>query len=54
MIATKIISMIALKLREKEIVKIAGGVNSRFASNVENYEYQHGGCCYGLKNKKGE
>ena len=33
---------------------MAGGVNSSFASNAENYEYQHGGCCYEVKNKKGE
>ena len=42
------------KLGETKIIVIAGDFNGHVGSNIENYEDQHGGYGYGVRNKDGE
>ena len=42
------------KLKEKEVVVIAGEFHGHVGSNTENYEDQHGGNGYEVRNKERE
>ena len=58
MIARRVISVkvisVTRKLGQKEIVVIAGDFNDHVGSNPEDYDDQHGGNGYGVRNRKGK